>query len=261
MRNARRSRLAAVVTAGIAAPALVLSVASAFAQAAPAHYRQLDGSGLISVLPGVTEAPAWFGKSTQADTNSAVPTQGLLICTVGTGALQESDEQTEIRGPQAQLAAYSFVNFGRFPSGGYSNMISRISQFPSAADATKAWASLVVASRKCSGSWSLPYPATNDTFDGRQAVRQTVSAGDALFGSRSLVITSVSSGTRNGAAAPDRTGGSLTVWRHLGNVIYHVEYTKVVQRDVSSAISVADRMTIATLSALTGERYISIAAG
>ncbi|MFM8895399.1 MAG: hypothetical protein ACKOE2_08500 [Actinomycetales bacterium] len=236
------------------------AVRRAIAVAAPSQYRQLDGAGLIGVLPSGTEAPAWLGQPTQADAMAVVPTQGLTICYVGNENSVVDGDQDPILGRKADLGAYSFVNFGRFPNGGYSNMISRISQFPSTAAADAAWANLLATSRRCVASWVVPYPITNDTVDGTQAVRQTVRTGDSIYGSASLVITTTSSGTRTGATAPDRTGASLAVWRHLGNVIYQVEFNKAVQRDVRSAVSVSDRMTINAVSALIGERYLAAAA-
>ena len=248
------------VSVGVVAVAMLLCGVPSIAQAAPVQYRQLDGAGLIGVLPGGAEAPPWLGKPTQADASSVVPTEGLTICYVGDDNSRVAGDVTPIRGMRANLGAYSFVNFGRFPNGGYSNMISRISQFPSTAAADAAWANLRAASQQCVASWILPYPADNDTFDGTQEIRQKVSTGDSLYGSASLVITSTSSGTRAGAAAPSRTGGSISVWRHVGNVIYQVEFSKAVLRDVRSAVSVADRMTVNAVSALIGERYISVAA-
>ncbi|MFM8349964.1 MAG: hypothetical protein ACKN9D_02765 [Actinomycetales bacterium] len=53
------------------------AVRRAIAVAAPSQYRQLDGAGLIGVLPSGTEAPAWLGQPTQADAMAVVPTQGL----------------------------------------------------------------------------------------------------------------------------------------------------------------------------------------
>jgi len=43
-------------------------------------------------------------------------------------------------------------------------------------------------------------------------------------------------------------------------VIYQAEFSKAVQRDVRSAVSVSDRMTINAVSALIGERYLAAAA-
>ncbi len=261
MRTFRTRGMAAAATAGSIVVAVLLSSTGTGAQAAPVQYRQLDGAGLIGVLPSVQEAPPWLGQVTEGYVKSVVPTEGMLICTVGSGDLQLSDDEAEIRGVQAGLAAVSFTQFGRFPSDGYSTMIARISQFPSAAAAQAAWAKLLVTSKKCAGSWTLPYPAEDDTLNGRQSVRQTVGLGDGLFGSRSLVITGVVSSKRAGAGSPDRTGGLLSVWRHVGNAIYVVSFSKSVQRDVRSAVSVADRATINAVSALIGERYIAVAAG
>jgi len=252
----------AAITAGVAFLTIVPSVA----QAAPDTYRQLDAAGLIGVLPSGTEAPAWLGRPIQANTESKVPSEGMTICSVGDERSQvPSAENTiftkDITGLTPSLSAYSFVNFGRFPTGGYSNMISSIAQFPSAAAADAAWKDLVAKSPACAAPWSLPYPADDDTWNGMQQVRGTVSAGTSLYGSASLVITSASSGTREGASAPSRTGGSITVWRHLGNVIYRVQFSKAVLRDVRSAVSVSDRMTVNALSALIGERYMTVAGG
>lgn len=252
----------AAITAGVAFLTIVPSVA----QAAPDTYRQLDAAGLIGVLPSGTEAPAWLGRPVEANTESRVPSEGMTICNVGDERSQvPSAENTiftkDITGLTPSLSAYSFVNFGRFPTGGYSNMISSIAQFPSAAAADAAWKDLVAKSPACAAPWSLPYPADDGTWNGMQQVRGTVSAGTSLYGSPSLVITSASSGTREGASAPSRTGGSLTVWRHLGNVIYRVQFSKAVLRDVRSAVSVSDRMTVNALSALIGERYMTVAGG
>ncbi len=252
----------AAITAGVA----FLAVTPSVAQAAPDTYRQLDAAGLIGVLPSGTEAPAWLGQPVEANTESRVPSEGMTICNVGDERSRVPSAQNtiftkDITGLTPSLSAYSFVNFGRFPTGGYSNMISSIAQFPSSAAADAAWQDLLAKSRACAVSWSLPYPADDGTWNGMQQVRGAVSTGDSLYGSPSLVITSTSSGTREGASAPSRTGGSLTVWRHLGNVIYRVQFSKAVLRDVRSAVSATDRMTVNALSALIGERYMTAAGG
>lgn len=250
---------------GILAAALLLPWASTAAQAAPAQYRQLDDAGLVGVLPTAAEAPRWLGRTAptqQGEARVATPTQGIAICSVGEGSLQDPDDETDIRGgARAERYASRIIEYGRYRPVGWSQVIFRIFQFPSAVAAEDAWAQLLVSAEKCTGTWTLPYPdPVNDTFNGTQAIQQTVRPGSAAFGSRSLIRTSTALGTRTGAASPDRTGSAISEWRRVGNVIYEVNFGTAVQGEVPTAVSPSDRLTVNALSALIGERYLSVTA-
>lgn len=247
MRAGRILRSSAVVIA-------VMALAMAGPQGAwgaPVAYRQLDGAGLIGVLPAPGEAPPWFGTPRSLEAKSAVPDGPMAVCYVN------ADEP--VKGKQASLVAYTFTEYGTLAIG-YWNLISRVYQFPSKAAADAAWAELLARSPQCAGTWTVPYQFANTGRLGDIVLTQRVYPGSVQDGSRALVIASQSRGTRFGARAPERTGGSLKVWRHQGNVLFNVEFTKSVLDNVKSAVSASDQATVQAMSLLIGERYRAAAA-
>ncbi len=218
------------------------------------NFRQLQGPGLIAVLPQPNEYPLWLGaKQYSLSTESFTPEAGMSICEVG---ISES-----VEGQKPSLGAYSFVDYGAYPSGGFANLLTNIYQFPNAQAARAAWANLNDKAKACTTTFVGPYQFAGTERLGDVTLRQKVRTSDPASGTRGLIIDSRSSWKRYGATNPDRTGGQWRIWRQVGNVVFKISYVKVVDRDVPTVMSASDRATINALSLLVVERYRAAALG
>ena len=236
LRHPSRSRRCVQIGARIGAlVVLAAGVAGGLtpAVAAPAaEYRQLDGAGLISVLPQPAEAAPWIGPRNveRDDTKSYAPQNGLVVCYLSV------DDSKVVRGAKADLGAYSFVLYQSFPGGGFMNTIVRILQFPDVAAADAAWSDLLVKAKACGGPHEFPYFAEDQSVIGKTTSQTTVRMGDLQYGSRSLVLTTRSQSQKTGASAPDRTGGGVNIWRRVGNVLVETNMVKLVPGGVRSSL-------------------------
>ena len=233
------------VLAATAAVAILLCGTNP-AQAAPT-YQELSAEALVSVLPSGAEAPMWLGTPTSTNIQSFTPSQGIPICYLGNG--------DEVLGKQAQLGAVSAVDYGPYPSGGFLNTISRIYQYPDASSASDAWRNLQKNSSTCVSKIRTPWQYSDTPVLGTRKGAITVHRGEGQFGQRSVVIDGQNYSIPTGSSTPTMTSRGMTIWRHVGNVLYEVIVNKVVSGNVASALSSSDIATANALSLLIGERY------
>jgi hypothetical protein len=143
------------------------------------------------------------------------------------------------------------------------NMIQRIYEFATVQDAQAAMRALRAAAAACTKPYQVPYyeAQPDGSFDvvGKIVASSTTSNGDIQYGRRSFIIDSTSYGTRDGQSSPDRTGSGYSIFRVVGRAITEVEATKVLMKNVKTALSLQERTTVNALSQLVTERYHVVA--
>lgn len=239
------ARLGAGVTA-----LLLAAVAAPTTTVAATPSTEGDSAAVDRILIDAAQSPSWFPSATKVDRVVVGPTSGITVCMVG---------EDEVRVASDATTGYALVEY-RAPATACMNLIERVHVFPTAADATRAWARIRVAAQKrCPAEGSVSsYSVPDGSGIGKVDYAQRVRTGERQYGYRSLEVVERSEWVNPGTGAVDRTGGGLTVWRLAGRTIIEVDATKVILGYRASAISTQERATVRALALLGAESAMQV---